>query len=72
MLAKKEIKSLNIKISKLKQLLPTLRMPKILEKKGETINIKETNSTKPKKITHKSNLESQLEEIQNKLKRLQE
>lgn len=64
-----KLKQTNSNIKKLKKLLPEYKIPKILE---ETFEKKSDKEEKGIKVTSKNTLESQLKEIQNKLKALQE
>ena len=67
---KLKLKQINLNIKKLRKILPTYKIPKILE---NTYEEREIKGPKEKiKIIPKNTLESQLEEIQNKLKALQE
>jgi hypothetical protein len=65
-----KLKQINLNIKKLKKLLPIYKIPKILE---HTFEERETKEIKEKiRVIPKNTLESQLEEIQNKLRALQE
>ena len=65
-----KLKHVHTQIKKLKKILPEYKIPKILEHIHEE---KETTGPKEKiRVIPKNTLESQLEEIQNKLKALQE
>lgn len=64
----KKLKDLNSSINKTKTTLPKLKIPEILQKnKEEKTEIKESPKTKE----YDSNLESELKNIQKKLKALQ-
>ncbi len=67
---KLKLKQINLNIKKLQKILPIYKIPKILEKTYEEREIKEPKEKI--KVISKNTLESQLEEIQNKLKALQE
>jgi len=67
---KLKLKQINLNIKKLQKILPIYKIPKILEKTYEEREIKEPKEKI--KVISKNTLESQLEEIQNKLKTLQE
>ena len=65
-----KLKQVKFNIKKLQKILPVYKIPKILENNFEK---KEQIQPKEKiKVIPKNTLESQLEEIQNKLKALQE
>lgn len=64
-----KLKYINTNIKNIKKILPINKIPKIFEKPTEE---KETSEKKEKiQVIPKNTLESQLEEIQNKLKALQ-
>ncbi len=64
-----KLKQTNTNIKKLEKLLPEYKIPKILEHAFEE---KEDKKERKVKVASKNTLQSQLEEIQNKLKVLQE
>lgn len=75
--AHKKIKELQITMNKLHTLLPTIKIPKLLQKKEEKQEIQKIiKKTKLKPITkekpkkYSDEIEKQLEEIQKKLKSL--
>jgi hypothetical protein len=65
----KKIKELKLNITKLEQVLPKIRIPEILKKETTDV-IKEPVPKKIKKEDYDKNIEEQLREIQEKLKRL--
>jgi len=73
LMLQKKIKELKLNTIKLEQVLPKIRIPSILkrEEKEEDIIKKESPVKKMKKEDYDKNIEEQLKEIQEKLKRLE-
>ena len=65
----KKIRELKLNVTKLEQVLPKIKIPEILRREPEEM-IKEQVAKKPKKEDSEKNIEEQLKEIQEKLKRL--
>jgi len=65
----KKIKELRLNIIKLEQILPKIKIPEILKREIEDVR-KEPVQKKMKKEDYDKNIEDQLREIQEKLKRL--
>lgn len=73
LMLQKKIKELKLNTTKLEQILPKIRIPSILkreEKEDDTIK-RESPVKKMKKEDYDKNIEEQLKEIQEKLKRLE-
>ena len=69
----KKIKEIKVNIGKMQTTLPKLKIPDILQKEDESKEVKNAGqeTKKPKEISHDMGLESQLQEIQEKLRALQ-
>jgi hypothetical protein len=65
----KKIRELKMNISKLEQILPKVKIPEILRKENEEVR-RESVPRKIKKEDYDKNIEDQLREIQEKLRRL--
>jgi hypothetical protein len=69
LMIQKKIKDLKLNITKLEQILPKIRIPEILRKETPDVK-KEPVPKKMKKEDYDKNIEGQLKEIQEKLRRL--
>lgn len=72
LMLQKKIKELKLNNSKIEKVLPKIRVPNILKReKEEDLIKKESPVKKMKKEDYDKNIEEQLKEIQEKLKRLE-
>lgn len=69
----KKLKELDLSVHKLELLLPKIKIPKILQQGTEEVKeeVKEKSVKKKEKDPHEKDLEKQLLEIQEKLKKLE-
>ncbi len=67
----KKMKGTITTIKKLQGIIPKIKIPKIMEKESPKTKEKKYIEIKPKRKKHNEHIESQLQEIQEKLKTLQ-
>ena len=67
----KEIKDVKFNIGKLQKILPKLKIPEILRREEKTSTVKDTKPLEKKEPDRGDDIEGQLQEIQNRLNRLQ-
>ncbi len=67
----RKIRGIIASIRKLQRVVPNFKVPKIIGKEGHRIKKEEIVKIRPKAVKSRNNIESQLQEIQEKLNTLQ-